>query len=258
MSIKFLILLAYLNTGVTSCLPSRTISPTPPAIEISTLWVFFHDRFPSPLLWWPSCLEEWCSHPPPLPSGSLLMALALGSLCLGASRLLSPPLPRIVVRGPRLTLCTVGQPLYLVNGSVAVSGYRWSSGPGGSAPWYRTISWEHCSVRSASSKNCDLASVAFSRTSRYWVYPSFLLLLVSSCGSVTANTLLCGIAPPRPPLGPCSLLIGWFSLLWLRAQWSGLVVGVSDLPPLPLTGHALLLVRFRWVYGLSFRLPHTY
>ena len=52
------------------------------------------------------------------------MALVLGSLCLGASQLLSPPLPRIVVRGPRLTLCTVGQPLYLVNGSVAVSGYR--------------------------------------------------------------------------------------------------------------------------------------
>ena len=52
------------------------------------------------------------------------MGLALGALCLGASRLLSPPLPRIVVRGPRLTLYTVGQPLYLVNGSVAVSGYR--------------------------------------------------------------------------------------------------------------------------------------
>ena len=27
----------------------RTISPTPPAIEISTPSVFFHDRFPSPL-----------------------------------------------------------------------------------------------------------------------------------------------------------------------------------------------------------------
>ena len=52
------------------------------------------------------------------------MALALGSLCLGSSRLLSPPLPQIVVRSPRLTLCTVGQPLDLVNGSVAVWGYR--------------------------------------------------------------------------------------------------------------------------------------
>ena len=52
------------------------------------------------------------------------MALALGGLCLGVSRLLSPAPPGIMVRGPRLTLCTVGQPLYLVNGSVAVSGYR--------------------------------------------------------------------------------------------------------------------------------------
>ena len=52
------------------------------------------------------------------------MALALGSLCLEASRLLSTPLPRIVVRGPRLTLCMVGEPLYLVNGWVAVLGYR--------------------------------------------------------------------------------------------------------------------------------------
>ena len=72
------------------------------------------------------------------------------------------------------------------------------------------------------------------------------------------NALLCGIALSRPPPGPCSLLIDWFPLLWLRAQWLELVVGVSDLLPLPLTGHAFLLVRFRWVYGLSFRLPHTY
>ena len=72
------------------------------------------------------------------------------------------------------------------------------------------------------------------------------------------KALLCGIAPPRPPPGHCSLLIGRFSLLWPRAQWLRLVVGVSDLLPLLLTGHALLLVRFWWVYGLSFRLPHTY
>ena len=126
------------------------------------------------------------------------MALALGSLSLGASQLLSPPLPRIVVRGPRLTLCTVGRPLYLVNGSVAVSGYWWSSGPGGSALWYCTISWEHRSVRSASSKNCDLASVAFPRTSRYRVYPSFLLLPVSSCGSVTAKRSFIWHRPATP------------------------------------------------------------
>ena len=62
--------------------------------------------------------------PHSFPSDSLPMALALGSLCLRASQLLALPLPRIVVRGPCLTLCTVRQPLLLVNGSVAVSGYR--------------------------------------------------------------------------------------------------------------------------------------
>jgi len=43
--------------------------------------------------------------------------------------------------------------------SVAVSGYRRSSGPGGSALWYCTISLDHCSVLSASSKSRDLVSV---------------------------------------------------------------------------------------------------
>ena len=71
------------------------------------------------------------------------------------------------------------------------------------------------------------------------------------------NALLCGIAPPRPPPGPCSLLIGWSLLLLSRTQWLGLAVGVSDLPPLPLTEHALLLVRF--LVDLRFLLPscHT-
>ena len=99
--------------------------------------------------------------------------------------------------------------------------------------------------------------------------PALVLLVIGSpppsssyrfrpVAQLQPNTLLCGIAPPRLPPGPCSLLIGWFSLLWPRAQWLGLVVGVSDLQPLPLTGHALLLVWFQWVYGLSLRLPHTY
>ena len=91
-----------------------------------------------------------------------------------------------------------------------------------------------------------------------WVYPSLLPCSVRPVAQLQPTALLCGIAPPRPPPGPCSLLIGQFSLLWLRAQWVGLVVGVSDLPPLPLMGHALLLVRFRWVCGLPFWLPHTY
>jgi len=51
------------------------------------------------------------------------------------------------------------QPLSFGNGSVAVSGYRRSSGPGGCAPWYCSISLDHCSVGSASSKSRDLVSV---------------------------------------------------------------------------------------------------
>ena len=69
--------------------------------------------------------------------------------------------------------------------------------------------------------------------------------------------LLSGIALPRPPLGSCSLLIGWSLLLLSRMQRLGMAVGVSDLPPLPLTGHALSLVRFP--VNLWFLLPscHT-
>ena len=142
--------------------------------------------------------------------------------------------------------------------AVAILGSIFLQGaPVTSALWYCTISREHCLVPSASSKNCDLASVAFSRTSRYWVYPSFLLLPVSSCGPVTANALFCGTTPPRPPPSPCSLLIGWAPLLLSRTQWLGLAVGVSDLPPLPLTGHAHSPVRFP--VDLRFLLPscHT-
>ena len=71
-------------------------------------------------------------------------------------------------------------------------------------------------------------------------------------------TLFYVVSPRHALFWVCSLLIGRLSLLWPRAQWLGLVVGVSDLPPLPLTRHALLLVRFRWVYGLSVQSPHTY
>ena len=82
-------------------------------------------------------------------------------------------------------------------------------------------------------------------------------LLGSSGGPVTAKRSLGGIPPPRPPPGPCTLLIGWSPLLLSPTQWFGLVVGVSDLPPLPLTGHALFLVRFP--VDLRFLLPscHT-
>ena len=98
--------------------------------------------------------------------------------------------------------------------------------------------------------------------------PSLVLLVIgstppfSSCRSrpvaqLQPNALLCGISPPRPPPGPCSLLIGWPLLLLSLTQWLWLAVGVSDLPPLPLTGHALFLVPFP--VDLGFLLPscHT-
>jgi len=51
------------------------------------------------------------------------------------------------------------QAVSFVNGSVAVSGYRRSSGPGRSAPWYCTISLDHCAAQLASSKSHDLVLV---------------------------------------------------------------------------------------------------
>ena len=68
---------------------------------------------------------------------------------------------------------------------------------------------------------------------------------------------LCGITALRPSQGPGSLLIGWSLLLLLCMQWLGSAVGVSDLQPLPLTGHAPFLVRFP--VHLRFLLPscHT-
>ena len=88
----------------------------------------------------------------------------------------------------------------LVNGWVAVSGYRCSSGPGGSALWYCTISCGHCSVRSASSKNCDLASVAFPHTSCLGSTPpaSFARFVLWSSYS---QTLFMGHHPATPSCG---------------------------------------------------------
>ena len=51
------------------------------------------------------------------------------------------------------------QRLSFVNGSVAVLGYRRSSGPGGSTTWYCTSSLDYCLVRTASSKGCVLLLV---------------------------------------------------------------------------------------------------
>lgn len=55
---------------------------------------------------------------------------------------------------------------FFVNASVAVSGYRCSSGPRGSALPYLTISEGLSSVRSSSSKSGDSFCVTFDHTSR--------------------------------------------------------------------------------------------
>ena len=102
-------------------------------------------------------------------------------------------------------------------------------------------------------KNSDLASVAFSRTSRYWVYPSFLLTPVSSCGSVTAKRSFMWHRPATPYSGslfPSDRLVSSAVVAYAAV---GLAGGVLDLPPLPLIGDALFLVRFP-VY-LRFFLP---
>ena len=185
------------------------------------------------------------------------MALVVVCHCLGASRL---PLDSLFPhRGshPCFTLCTVRQPLPSSMGQFQS----------------RVIGEVVASVALLSGIVLSPEdTVRYSQHRRKTVIslrsPSLVLLVLglplpppllgSSRGPVTAKRLLCGIAPARPSPGPCSLLIGRFSLLWLLAQCLRLVVRVSDLLPLPLTWHALLLVRVRWVYGLSFRSPHTY
>ena len=54
----------------------------------------------------------------------------------------------------------------LVNGSVAVSGNRRSSGPGGPAAWYCTFSWHHRSIRSTGRKVVTTVRSSLPRTSR--------------------------------------------------------------------------------------------
>ena len=77
-------------------------------------------------------------------------------------------------------------------------------------------------------------TVGYGRHSRKTVIslrsPSLVLLVIGSTppsssyqsrpvAQLQTNALLCGIAPPRPPPGPCSILIGRSLLLLLRTQW---------------------------------------
>ena len=163
--------------------------------------------------------------------------------CLGASQLpLHPLFPHRGSRS-RLTLCTVGQALLSSMGrlqsrviSEVVALVALLSGIALSPE--NTVGYGQHHRRSVIS----LRSPSLVLLVLGLPLPSPLLGL--SCGPVTAKRPLCGIAPPRPPPGPCSLLTGRSLLLLSCTQWFGLVVGVSDLPPLPLTGDALFLVRF--------------
>ena len=172
------------------------------------------------------------------------MALVAECHCLGASWLtLDPLFPHCGSRS-RLTLCTVGQPL-----------------PSSMRRFQSRV------IGKVVAPLALLSGIALSPENTVWYgrhhrktvillrSPSLVLpvlglplpppLLSSSCGPVTAKHSLCGISPPRPTPGASSLLIGWCLLLLSRTQWFGQVVRVSDLPPLPLTGYALLLVWFR-------------
>ena len=183
------------------------------------------------------------------------MALVVECHCLGASRL--PLHPLFPHRGSRhcLSLCMVGQPFPSSMGRLQSRAIGEVVAPAALLSGI-ALSPEN-TVRYGRHRRKTVISLQS---------PSLVLLVLGpplpppllalSCVPVTAKRCVCGIAPPRPPPGPCSLLIGWPLLLLSRTQWFGLVVGVSDLPSLPLTGHASLLVQFRWTYGFLF-LPAT-
>ena len=94
--------------------------------------------------------------PPPFGRvASLQLSLVLG--CVASLQSYSSLLPR-VRHLPRAS--------FLVNGSVAVSGNRRSSGPGGPAAWYCTISWHHRSERLARRKVVTSFRSSYSHTSQ--------------------------------------------------------------------------------------------
>ena len=145
------------------------------------------------------------------------MALVVECHCLGASRLpLHPLFPHRGSR-PRLTLCTVGQPLPSSMGRLqsrvigkVVAPVALLSGIALSPE--NTV--RYCQHR---------RKTVISLRSPSLVLPVFGLplhshLLGSSCGPVTAKRSLYDIAPPRPPHGPCAHLIGWSLLLLSRTQ----------------------------------------
>ena len=164
--------------------------------------------------------------PPALPSDSLLMALSSGSLCLGVSRLHFPPPLRTSFRCPRLTFCTVGQPL------PSSMGRSQSRVIGEVVAPVALLSGIALSPEN---------SVRYGRLCRKTVIsfrsPSLVLLVlglpllpplstVSSGGHDIAYTLFATVPVASPP-GPCFLIIGRPFLSWPCAWWVGLVVGYS-------------------------------
>ena len=101
------------------------------------------------------CTLRELLHPPFGRVTSLQLSLVLGRVASLVSY--SSLLPR-VGHLPRASS--------LVNGWVAVSGNRRSSGPGGPVAWYYTISWHHRSVRSARGKVVSSFRSSLPRTSR--------------------------------------------------------------------------------------------
>ena len=111
-----------------------------------------------PLVLLVSCTHCTLGELRPSPFGrvaSLQLSLVLGRVASLLSY--SSPLPRV---GPLPWASS------LVNGSVAVSDNRRTSGPSGPAAWYCTISWHHRSVRSARRKVVTSFRSSLPRTSR--------------------------------------------------------------------------------------------
>jgi len=108
----------------------------------------------------------------------------------------------------------------LINGSVTVSGYRRSSGPGGPAVWYWTFSWQHRSVRSASRKVVILLWSSLPHTC--WVVYSRVPCLVP-VARLELSTLSLEVSwchPPHCPLPRGGASVGPVVVLVYLGDWS--------------------------------------
>ena len=192
----------------------------PPSDWNSTPWNFIVNSTPR-------TLRELL--PPFSPVASLQLSLVLGRVASLLSYSSPPPdggpLPRTSS---------------LVNGSVAVSGNRRSSGPGGPAARYCTISCQHCWVRSACRKVMTSFRSSLPRTSRVVTVVSRVSL--PSLGYSYLHSPWRQPRAPRPssppPLGGTSfgrVLVlhylgssGW-TWTWCNAGWP---IVYGNLPPL--------------------------